>query len=326
MVSVQIDPKSCTACGLCVDLCPLSVLELASPGVNSVPEVKRPEACCACMTCSGKCPQSAIRVAQNDPPKRWLDDENESPAILLSREEETRYKEYASVLDGILKLRWKPVAVTLIQKGEPFPHVPVPRVKLRYCQSLIMARRGKQILMPPSSHACPDGTSILGLTKIPPKLASGDIYTKLGKLASKEAAQTLVNSRSTLPEESIRATLVTPLDDPVMRADIVVIMAPPETMMWLSMASTYFTGKRMNFQMGSYNAQCLETTVYPYTTREINLSLGCYGCRAISDLSDDLMFMGIPLAKTEQLIAGLTHLGQKAIPDARSRTYLPPLI
>ncbi len=326
MVSVEIDPKSCIGCGLCVELCPLSVLGSDAPGGNAVPQVVRPDDCCACMTCSGKCPQSAIRIAQSEPSERYLDHENGSPAILLSQDEQTRYKEYASVLDGILKLRWKPVAVTLIQKGEPFPHVPVPRIKLRYCQSLIMARRGKQILMPPSSHSCPDGTSILGLTKLSPKLASGDIYTKLGKLASKEAAQALVNSRSTLPEESIRATLVTPLDDPVMRADIVVIMAPPETMMWLSMASTYFTGKRMNFQMGSYNAQCLETTVTPYTTREINLSLGCYGCRAISDLSDDLMFMGIPLARMEQLTAGLVHLGRRAIPDARSRTYLPPLI
>ncbi len=54
-------------------------------------------------------------------------------------------------------------------------------------------------------------------------------------------------------------------------------------------------------------------------------SLGCYGCRAISDLSDDLMFMGIPLEKMEQLIEGLTHLGRKAIPDARFKVYLPPL-
>jgi uncharacterized protein (DUF169 family) len=234
--------------------------------------------------------------------------------------------DYASILDHLLKLRWKPVAVTLIPKDQPLPHVPIPRVKLRYCQALIMARRGKQILMPPSSHACPDGMSILGLTQIPPKLASGDIYLKLGKLATQEAAQTLVESRPSLPEESIRATLVTPLDNPVMKADIVVIIAPPETMMWLCMASTYFTGLRSTFRMGSYNAQCLETTLHPYTTREINLSLGCYGCRAISDLSDDLMFIGIPLEKMEQLILGLRQLGRKAIPDARLKTYLPPLV
>jgi uncharacterized protein (DUF169 family)/NAD-dependent dihydropyrimidine dehydrogenase PreA subunit len=324
MVSIQIDETSCTRCGVCAELCPLSVFDFAEG--DAVPRVTRPESCCACMTCSGKCPRSAISVAQGEPPERFVDDPEADPALALSRDEQERYKEYSAILDSTLKLRWKPVAVTLIKKGEPLPHVPVPRVRLRYCQSLIMARRGKQILMPPSSHSCPDGASILGLTKIPPKLAAGDIYFKLGKLASREAALTLVNSRPALPGESIRATLVTPLDDPVMRPDIIAIMAPPETMMWLCMASTYFTGRRGTFQMGSYNAQCLETTLQPYIAREMNLSLGCYGCRAISDLSDDLMFMGVPLEKMEQLLAGLTHLGRKAIPDARLRAYLPPLI
>ncbi len=323
MVSIQIDEKSCTGCGLCVELCPLSVFDL--PEGNSVPEAKRPETCCACMTCSGKCPSSAISVARGEPPERFVDDEK-APALALSQDEQARYKEFSAILDSILRLRWKPVAVTLIEKGDPLPHVPVPRVRLRYCQSLIMARRGKQILMPPSSHSCPDGASILGLTKIPPKLASGDIYFKLGKLSSREAALTLVNSRPKLPEESIRATLVTPLDDPVMKPDVIAVMAPPETMMWLCMASTYFTGRRGIFQMGSYNAQCLETTLHPYIAREMNLSLGCYGCRAISDLSDDLMFMGVPLERMEQLLEGLKHLGRKAIPDARSKAYLPPLI
>ncbi len=324
MVSIEIDQRSCTGCGLCVELCPLSVFDSAPSGGDSVPKAKRPEDCCACMTCSGKCPQAAISVTEKEPPRRYLDEED-APAILLSPEEQAYYKEYAEVLERILKLRWKPVAVTLIRKNEPLPHIPVPRVRLRYCQSLIMARRGRQILMPPSSHACPDGASILGLMKIPPKLAAGEIYHKLGKLASSEAAKTLVHGRPKLHEESVRATLVTPLAEPVMRADIVVVMAPPETMMWLCMASTYFTGRRMNFQMGCYNAQCLETTLHPYTTQELNLSLGCYGCRAISDLGDELMFIGIPLAKMEQLTAGLTHLGKKAIPDSRMKAYLPPL-
>ncbi len=326
MVSIRIDEKSCTGCGRCVELCPLSVFDLTPGDGVPMPEVNRPEVCCACMTCSGKCPESAISVTQDDPPKRFVDDENERPFVPLSTDEAAKYKEYAAALDATLKLRWKPVAVTLVRKGEPLPHIPVPRVKLRYCQSLIMARRGKQILMPSTSHACPDGSSILGLTKIPEKLASGDIYCKLGKLASREAAQALVRGRPALPEESTQATLVTPLENPVMPADVVVIMAPPETMMWLCMSSTYFTGKRLSFQMGSYNAQCLETTLQPYVSVELGLSLGCYGCRAISDLGDELMFMGIPLARMEQMIEGLTHLGRKAIPDGRSRAYLPPLI
>ena len=94
--------------------------------------------------------------------------------------------------------------------------------------------------------------------------------------------------------------------------------------MWLCMASTFETGKRLTFQMGSYNAQCLETTLYPLTTGELNASVGCYGCRAISDLGEDMMFMGIPLARLPSLVDGLERLGKKAIPDCRAKIYLPP--
>jgi uncharacterized protein (DUF169 family)/NAD-dependent dihydropyrimidine dehydrogenase PreA subunit len=326
MIDIEINEQRCSGCKLCVELCPMSVLEFEKINGKGLPRAVHPEACWACMTCSGKCPEAAIAIRQGDPPKQYIDDENKTSFVPLTEEDVRIYAHYAETLERVLKLRWKPVAVTLIPKGEPMPHVPVPRVRLRYCQSLIMARRGKSMLMPPWSHACPDGTSILGLAKIPPKLASGEIYVQLGKLATREAAAQMVKERPTLPEESMAATLVTPLENAVMKPDVVVIMAPPETMMWLCMSSTYYTGKRMSFQMSSYNAQCVESTLYPYTTGEMNTSLGCYGCRAISDLGEDIMFMGIPLAKMPSLLEGLEYLGRKAIPDARSKVYLPPFI
>jgi uncharacterized protein (DUF169 family)/NAD-dependent dihydropyrimidine dehydrogenase PreA subunit len=325
MVSIEIDPEKCTGCGQCVELCPLSVLEIVTSGDSVKIAPAHPEFCWACMTCSGKCPGSAISIRQAEPAKRYLDDENETAFIGIGEEEAIQYAAYAGTLERILKLRWRPVAVSLIPENAALPHVPVPRTRLRYCQALIMARRGYSMLMPASAHACPDGASILGLSKIPPKLASGAIYVQLGKLATKEAAAQMVKERPMLAEESMRAILITPLDQVVMRPDVVIIMAPPETMMWLCMSSTYHTGKRMSFQMSSYNAQCVESTLYPYTTGEMNTSLGCYGCRAISDIGEEIMFMGIPMAKMPALIEGLEFLGRKAIPDARAKVYLPPL-
>jgi uncharacterized protein (DUF169 family) len=277
------------------------------------------------MTCAGKCPSSAISIRQIESTKRYLDDENETAFIGIGEEAASLCTTYAETLERILKLRWKPVAVSFIPKDQALPHVPVPRVRLRYCQALIMARRGYSMLMPGSAHACPDGASILGLSKIPPKLASGAIYVQLGKIATQEAAARMVKERPMLDEESMRAILITPLDQAVMSPDVIIIMAPPETMMWLCMSATYFTGKRMSFQMSSYNAQCVESTLYPYTTGEMNMSLGCYGCRAISDLGEDIMFMGIPLSKMPSVMVGLEFLGRKAIPDARAKVYLPPL-
>jgi len=326
MVKIEIDEERCNGCNFCVDFCPTSVFDLVEVNGRKVARATRPEECWACNTCVGQCPEWAITITQSLPEKRYLDEENEVPFTPLDEHEREVYAALAESLERALKLRWKPVAVTLIPHGAPLPHVPVPRVKLRYCQSLMIARRGKSLLMPPEFHSCADGTSILGLTKIPPKLATGEIYIKLGKLASIEAAQRMVAERPSLPELSVRATLVTPLAEAVMKPDVVVIMAPPESMMWLCMASTFYTGKRLTFKIGSYNAQCVETTLYPYTTGELNTSLGCYGCRAVSDLSEDIMFMGIPVAKLPSLVDGLEQLGKKAIPDSRSKIYLPPLV
>jgi len=326
MVRIDFDSEKCVGCDLCVQLCPKEVLASGDKVAKEIPRVVNVEECCACMTCSGKCPQGAILISQDAPLKRYIDDENDKPFVPLNEEDIRIFAGYSEALEDILKLRSKPVAISLIHNGEPLPHIPVPSVRLRYCQALIMARRGLSMLMPASSHSCPDGASILGLGKVPRKLATGEIYVQLGKLATREAAEKMVRDRPALPEESIRATLLTPLDKAVMRPDVIAVIAPPETMMWLCMASTYYTGKRSTFQMSSYNAQCVETTLYPYTTGEMNTSLGCYGCRAISDLGEDMMFIGIPLEKMPTLIEGLNYLGRKAIKDCRAKVYLPPLI
>jgi uncharacterized protein (DUF169 family) len=58
-------------------------------------------------------------------------------------------------------------------------------------------------------------------------------------------------------------------------------------------------------------------------TGRINISFGCCGCRASSDISDDVMFIGIPLAEVPMVAQGLGELSKKAIPDSRARIYLP---
>ena len=239
----------------------------------------------------------------------------------LSPEQCASYAAMSASMERVLSLRWRPVAVTLIPHGKPFPRVHVPHVKLRYCQSLMAARRGKTFLMPPQAHSCPDGTHILGLTEIPPKLASGELYIKFGKVASMEAARQMIAERPRLPERSMDAILVAPLNKTLMTPDVVVIIAPPESIMWLCMASSYYTGKRLTFKVSGYNALCVETTLYPLTTGDVSISLGCYGCRAASDISENMMFMGIPEARLRSLVDGLEELGKKAIPDSRSKIY-----
>ncbi|SEA30013.1 Uncharacterized conserved protein, DUF169 family [Desulfuromusa kysingii] len=326
MPEVQIDQSRCIGCGYCVDFCPVEVFDLVpddrSAGAKKA-QATREEACWACDTCVGQCPTNAIRIVESAEETQSRDrDEPCAPPLPL--EEHELYTEWHRVLMDILRLRWNPVAISLIPKGQPLPDVAQPRVKLRHCQALMSARRGKSILMPAQCHACPDGTHILGLTEIPPKLASGEIYLQFKKLATIDAAKQMVAERPRLPNRSIRATLVSPLQEAQRTPDVIAVIAQPEQLMWLCMSSSFYSGKRFNFQVSGYNAQCVETTLIPYTTGKFNISLGCYGCRASSDIGDDLMFMGIPKAQMPELIMGLKQLGKKAIHDSRNKVYLPP--
>lgn len=70
--------------------------------------------------------------------------------------------------------------------------------------------------------------------------------------------------------------------------------------------------------------QCVETTLIPLTSGEINISFGCYGCRASSDVDDSLMMMGIPVTLMDEVVRGLRELGRRAIPQSRDKVYLPP--
>lgn len=329
MLHIEIDQSRCTGCGTCADFCPVSVFEMQPFNGTGYkrPAPIRIEACWGCDTCVGQCPSNALRVTQPH-------QESQPATSPHKTSEDSRYDpqqrwqcfEWASILERALLLRWPPVAINLIPATEALPDVPKPRTKLRFCQSLMAARRGKSLLMPADCHACPDGTSILGITEIPPKLASGELYIRFGKLASLEAARQMVAERPKLAERSIQATLVTPLSKAPALPDVVAIIAQPEQMMWLCMAASYFTGKKFEFKVSGYNAQCVETTLLPYTTGKINISLGCYGCRASSDIGDDMMFMGVPRTQMPQLINGVAELSKKAIPDSRAKIYLPPQV
>ena len=53
-----IDKDTCTGCGICVDECPNSVLEV----VNDIAEVQKPESCDGCGKCAEACPNEAIKM------------------------------------------------------------------------------------------------------------------------------------------------------------------------------------------------------------------------------------------------------------------------
>lgn len=316
------DPERCVRCGLCIAFCPCDVLEANEDGN---PYAAHPDDCVGCTTCSGNCPTRALLVESIGDSE--FDPYSDEPrAEEISRDKRERYAELQKTIMDKLGLRWQPVAVSLIEKDELLPNAPMPPENLRFCQAMMAARRGASILMPPFRHSCPDGTSIFGMTGVPEKLATGEIYVLFHKVVDAEAAARMVAERPTLPANSRRATYVAPLAKTLRDPEVVVFTGTPEQMMWLCMSMSYYDGHRFNFHASGFNSMCVEAVLLPMDNDEPNITFGCYGCRAATDIDENMMFMGVPTDRLETIAQGLTELAIKAIPDSRNKIYVEPIM
>lgn len=237
------------------------------------------------------------------------------------------YQEIMKIFKDTLSLRWDPVAIRMMRPGEERPPQMIePPMPLRHCQSIIVARRGNCLYMPPRSHACPDGSGILGLVEMSPKLRSGDLYLLFKKLPTLEIAQKMIKSRPEFTAGSYEATLLAPLDKAQFEPDVVVFTLYPEQAMWLCCAQTYHSGIRQTFKTSGFNSTCADLIIQPMNHGEMNISFGCYGARASSEIDDFELYLSVPASMLEPIARSLQKLSQKSIPEERRKIYLHPVM
>ena len=201
------------------------------------------------------------------------------------------------------------MGVKVVKKGDPIPEgFQKPTDNIRYCQSLMRARKGESFLIPAKKHACLVGASVLGLVPTPPKVVTGRFHHDLGRFASEEAAGKMISERPHFDEGSTVATVVAPLKDFTTDPDVVILIDLPGILYWLIAASTFFEGGRVTFSAAPFQATCADSTVIPILTGELNISLGCYGCRQQTDMEEDEIIAGIPIKKLEKVVEALEKM------------------
>jgi len=58
VVTLRVDADQCTGCGMCLEVCPHGVLEIAERRVR----IRNRDACMECGACSRNCPVGAVSV------------------------------------------------------------------------------------------------------------------------------------------------------------------------------------------------------------------------------------------------------------------------
>jgi uncharacterized protein (DUF169 family) len=221
----------------------------------------------------------------------------------------------------ILGLKREPVAITLIKKGMSVPEGYMqPDKPVRHCQAIMRASRGEMLIVPADKQACPVGASALGLVPVPEKVASGEFHHTMGMYSSPEAAKNTLDKRPTLETGSVEAIAVAPLSKAKLKPDVVEITGMPEQVFWLLPAATTFSmGGRVTVEMAAVQASCADSTVLPYLTGNVNISLGCFGCRKTTDIAPEEMLVGIPGKKLPEIVAAVDKMKEGPIPKSRAK-------
>ncbi|MBT0159525.1 DUF169 domain-containing protein [Candidatus Bathyarchaeota archaeon A05DMB-2] len=229
-------------------------------------------------------------------------------------------KSLSKKLEDILGLTTSPVAIKLIKADEPLPSIKEPTQRSRYCQLLMLAKKGQPLMLTAESIACPAAKAALGLGPLPEKISSGEMLCTLGLFMSKEAVAKTMSMIPRIELGSTKAVVAGPLRDFPMEPDVIVIESVPEHIMWLALARNFEEGGRLSFNSSIFQAECVDVTTVPYLAGELNMTPGCYGCRQATDTPPEHMFIGIPAKLLPEIVESLEALSEKAMKAVREKS------
>jgi len=229
------------------------------------------------------------------------------------------------VMREVLGLTYEPIAVKfLVEKTWPDGfEMPSER---RYCQVLMGAREGGELLLTAENISCPAAAWALGFKEPPPKLSSGEMPASMGIFGSPAAAKNTLSTMPRLEMGKYKMVACCPLGQAPFEPDVVVLESAVEHLMWVALAQVFETGGRLEFSTAILQATCVDGTIIPFLTQRIHASLGCYGCREATNMAETECVVGFPIKDLDNIINSLQKLNERAIPRVRGKAVYHALL
>lgn len=223
-------------------------------------------------------------------------------------------------LEILLKLERKIVGVKLVHSEEEFERYN-GRTLIRpmsYCVAVKSASCGHSIKMSRETGGCFGGNRALGLMECNPEFKDGTGGYKLGLYQSPEIAAKVSN---TVPicESDTYGVIVKPLDQFETDPDIILIISNTREAMRVLQGYTFIYGLTKGLNMSGNQAVCVEATVTPFFTKEMNVSMLCSGTRFKAGWKESEVICGIPAEKIEGVVQGLSGTVNAIEMDERKR-------
>lgn len=234
-------------------------------------------------------------------------------------------KEDASVMKQILGLTYEPIAVKFLTEKTQLAGFEMPSER-RYCQVLMGAREGKKLLLSGENISCPAAAWALGFKEPPLKLSSGEMPFAMGIFGSPAAVRNTFATMPRLEMGKYQMVACCPLGEAPFLPDVVVLESSVEHLMWIALADVFETGGRLQFSTAILQATCVDGTIMPFLKQKMHASLGCYGCREATNLSESECVLGFPVKDLERIVNSLQKLNEKAMPRVRGKAVYNALI
>lgn len=220
--------------------------------------------------------------------------------------------------EALLNLERKIVGIKIVYSKEEFDLYSGKEIiaPMSYCVAVRSATLGHSIKIKGSMSGCGGSTRALGLAKPSEDFYNGKSGYSLGLYCSEELASK-VSLKMNLCKKEAYGVIVKPLEQYEKDPDVVLIVSNTRECMRIIQGYTYFYGMNNNFCLTGNQAVCVEATVTPIITNEINISMFCSGTRFLAKWKDYEVIIGIPFNKFSKTVEGIRMTVNAVEPDER---------